>query len=81
MKGDTTMTVERLLELQRAQPFRPYRIHLADGKTLDVMHPEFLARSPGGRTAVLYGANGACDIIDLLLVTRFEVIIPATDLL
>jgi hypothetical protein len=34
---DAGMTLDRLIELQRAQPFRPYRIHLADGKTLDVM--------------------------------------------
>ena len=78
--SQVAMTLDRLIQLQRAQPFRPYRIHLADGKTLDVVHPEFLARSPQGRTASLHGPNDELDIIDLLLVTRLEVIIPAIDL-
>jgi hypothetical protein len=36
------------------------------------MHPEFLARSPRGRTAVLYQPDERSDVIDLLLVTRLE---------
>jgi hypothetical protein len=29
-----------LLTCLKAQPFRPFRIHLASGETLDVRHPE-----------------------------------------
>jgi len=66
------MTVEQLMAKQRATPFCPYRIHLADGRSLDVKHPDFLARSPGGRTATVYTSEEASEVIDLLLVTSLE---------
>ncbi len=66
------MTLEQLLAKQRAQPFRPYRIHLTDGRHLDVAHPEFLARSPSGRTATVYTSDEGSEVIDLLLVTSLE---------
>lgn len=40
------MRAEELNRLHKAQPFRPFRIHLADGRHLDVVHPEFLAYTP-----------------------------------
>lgn len=66
------MTLEQLMAKQHAQPFRPYRIHLADGRSLDVKHQDFLARSPGGRTATVYTSGEASEVIDLLLVTSLE---------
>ena len=36
------MNAEELLQLNRAQPFEPYRIHLSDGTYHDVVHPEFI---------------------------------------
>jgi len=66
------MNVEQLQRVQHAQPFRPYRIHMADGRSLDVHHPDFVARSPSGRTIVVYGPDDACEIVDLLLVASLE---------
>lgn len=68
------MAVVQLIQMQRAQPFRPYRIHLADGRHLDVKHPDFLARSPAGRTAMVYKDDETFEVIDLLLVTSLEVV-------
>ncbi|MCK4343178.1 MAG: hypothetical protein KAY37_15800 [Phycisphaerae bacterium] len=68
------MTVEQLVQVQRAQPFRAYRIHLADGRHLDVGHPDFLARSPSGRTAIVYKVDETFEIIDLLLVSSLEIL-------
>lgn len=68
------MTVEQLVQMQRAQPFRPYRIHLADGRHVDVEHPDFVARSPTGRTAIVYKADETSEVIDLLLVSSLEVL-------
>jgi hypothetical protein len=31
-----------ILELQRARPFVPFRIHMSSGETYDVRHPEFV---------------------------------------
>lgn len=66
------MTIEQLLSFQNATPFHPYRIHLADGRSLEVRHRDFLARSPGGRTAIVYKPNDMFEVIDWLLVTSLE---------
>ena len=34
------MIAQDLLELLRAQPFRPFRIHGTDGRARDVRHPD-----------------------------------------
>ena len=68
------MTVEQLQATQHAQPFGPYRIHMADGRSLDVQHPDFVARSPTGRTIVVYKPDDTSEIVDLLLVTSLEVL-------
>jgi hypothetical protein len=68
------MTVEQLQAMQHAQPFRPYRIHMADGRSLDVHHPDFVARAPTGRGAIVYKPDETFEVIDLLLVASFEVL-------
>ncbi len=68
------MRVEVLVQLQRSQPFRAYRIHMADGRHLDVNHPDFVARSPTGRTAIVYKVDETFEVIDLLLVSSLEVL-------
>ncbi len=68
------MTSEALAEMLHRQPFRPFRIHLADGRFLDVVHQDSLARSPGGRTAVVYKSDETFEVIDLLLVSSLEVV-------
>lgn len=68
------MTVEQLLALQRAEPFQPYRIHLADGRNIDVHHPEFVARAPTGRAIIVYKPDDLFEIVDLLLVVSLEVL-------
>ena len=66
------MTVEQMREMTSARPFRPFRLHLADGRSLDVEHPEFLMSSRSGRTVVVSKSNDTFEIIDLLLVTSLE---------
>jgi hypothetical protein len=66
------MTIERLHEVFRAQPFRPFAIHLADGRVAPVLHREFMASVPTGRTIVVMQPDESVNIIDLLLVTDLE---------
>lgn len=70
------MTVEQLIKCLHAQPFRRFRLHLADGRALAVDHPDFIARSPTGRTATVYGKDDAAEIVDLYLVTSLEFLPP-----
>ncbi|MBI4326956.1 MAG: hypothetical protein HY674_17080 [Chloroflexi bacterium] len=36
------MTPKDIRELVHASPFKPFRLHLADGKSLGVPHPDFI---------------------------------------
>ena len=67
------MTIERIRELYSSQPFRPFVMHLADGRQLLVAHPEFLSFSPSGRTVVVHQPDDSLNIVDLLLVTDIEI--------
>ncbi len=67
------MQMKELQAVYRHQPFRPFVMHLADGRKVRVAHPEFMAVSPAGRSAVVYDKTGGFEVIDLLLVTSIEV--------
>jgi len=67
------MTVEQLNNVHHAQPFRPFTIHLGDGRSFFVKHRDFLSRSPSGRTIIVHGDDDRFSILDLLLVTELEV--------
>ena len=58
------MTVQQLQAARDATPFRPFTIHLADGRALRVPHRDFVSLSPGGRTVIVYRENEAFSIID-----------------
>jgi hypothetical protein len=65
------MTMEQLRHAHQAQPFSPFALYLADGKSFEVPHREFLSYSDG-RTAIVHEAGGNWNVVDLLLVTRLE---------
>ena len=64
------MTVEQLKANHEAKPFKPFTVHVADGTSVEVSHPELLWRTPGGRTIFISTGGENVTIIDLLLVTR-----------
>ena len=59
------MTINELRKMLRAEPFRPFEIHLADGRSLSVDHPEFVGQAPSGRT-ISVGQVDGFEIVDLL---------------
>ncbi|MEX0641432.1 MAG: hypothetical protein WD468_01960 [Pirellulales bacterium] len=67
------MTVEQLKQVWKADPFRSFRIHLADGRNIEVNHRDFLMPSPSGRTIIVYQPDDSFNVIDLILVTDLEV--------
>jgi hypothetical protein len=67
------MTAEQFRQMREANPFRPFTIHLADGRMLKVPHRDFVSQSPAGRTVIVYGAGESFSIVDLYLVTELEV--------
>jgi hypothetical protein len=69
----TTQEIQRALS---TQPFEPFRIMVADGRTFDVRHPEHLAHSGKGRLISLWMPDDSFVILDLLLVTGLQRPIP-----
>jgi hypothetical protein len=67
------MTIEQIRNFYDAQPFRPFVIHLADGRDLPVRSREFMMTAPNGRTIAVYQPDSTMNVIDLLLVTDLEV--------
>src|SRR5436190_21908584 len=53
-RAGCVMTIEQLRAAREANPFRPFTIDLADGRSLPVPHRDYLSMSPGGRTAIVY---------------------------
>jgi hypothetical protein len=66
------MTVEQMRAALQTRPFRPFIIHLADGRQVPVRNQEFAIMSPTGRTIIVYQPDDSCNVIDLLLVTDLE---------
>ena len=63
------MSPEQLRQSLRAAPFEPFRIHLADGRSFDVPHPEFAWLVPTGRTIHVFSRKErASEQIDVLLI-------------
>ena len=67
------MTIERLQLVHQTRPFKPFTLHMADGKSIRVTHPEALAYTPSGRTIFLVKPDDSVHHIDLLMVVRIEV--------
>jgi hypothetical protein len=67
------MAIEQMRTFYNAQPFRPFVIHLADGRQIPVNHREFIMSAPSGRTVSVYQPEDSLNVIDLLLVTDLEI--------
>jgi hypothetical protein len=53
---------------------RPLRIHLADGRQIEVPHGEHLSLEPGGRTFLMWKPNrGGFELFNLTMVTSISV--------
>ncbi len=67
------MTSEQFRSTLYLKPFRPFTIRMADGRTFDVAHPDFVAQSPSGRTVIVFQSDESYSLLDLLLMTELEV--------
>ena len=72
------MTIQQLRAAQHATPYRPFTVHMADGRAFHVPHPDFLSMSPTGRTVIIYQENEEFSILDLLLMTEIQVVQAAS---
>lgn len=67
------MTLEKLREAVRSQPFRPFTVCLADGQRFLVRSPEYIWVPPETQRTFYVNESGERDrVIDLLLVTALD---------
>lgn len=68
-------TRDQVRTAMRAQPFRPFHVKLADGRTFRIDHPEFIAISPNGHEMVIYDDEGM-SLIEMLMVVEVRMAKP-----
>ncbi|MBI1901729.1 MAG: hypothetical protein HYS13_11545 [Planctomycetia bacterium] len=76
------MPRQQVLSYLRAEPFRPFRIHMASGRTFDIRHPEMLW--VGGTTMIIFtyvsdnpDVFDQWDTVSLMLVESISYLEPA----
>ncbi len=68
--GKREMDLEGLREAVRRQPFRPFAIRLADGRSLPVNHPEFVAIAP--RRAIVVAEDNSWSVVEPLMIVSLD---------
>jgi hypothetical protein len=67
------MNIEQFRATLHQQPFRPFKIRMADGRSFDVVHRDFVAISPNGRSAIVFQHDESYSVLDLLLMSELQV--------
>ena len=75
--GGKPVTLQQLRTAHKTVPFRPFAVHMADGRHFEIRHPDFLSMSPSGRTVIIYQEDDEFSILDLLLMTEIQML-PST---
>jgi hypothetical protein len=74
------MRIEELKKAKDQRPFVPFLIRMADGRELEVRHPDAVAWDDGSpRTAVCVPPGGGWEVIEVALITSLGTPIPPRD--
>ena len=63
------MTIEKIRGLCNAEPFRPFVLHLLDGREVTVKHPDSIAFFHTGRLLIVAHEDESESLIDPMLVS------------
>lgn len=68
------MSLDELRRRIVAVPFRPFTIHMADGRQIPVVGRDFILISPEkGQTVVVFQKDGLLDLLDSILITGITI--------
>jgi hypothetical protein len=70
------MDVKKIREAMHAAPFQSFTIHTADGRSIHVPHPDFIAIMGTGRTVFVTSSvetTPSFHMIDVPLITQLEI--------
>jgi hypothetical protein len=72
------MTIADLKRAKDVRPFRPFTIHMADGRKIRVAHPDAVGwANENGRFAACALPGGGWEMIDVSLATSLSIPAPA----
>lgn len=71
------MTIDQLSQAMRHQPFRPFKLILADGRSFTVDHPDFVATDRRGREVTFYDKDNTQHFLDANLIAEIASEQPA----
>ena len=64
------MIADEIRKLLRATPFAPFSVHLADGTTLPVPHPDYAVITPNGAVLYVFHMNEGTDRVVMNQITK-----------
>ena len=70
---DVPTKIDEIRNLRDALQFRPFALHLADGRAIPVRHRDFLMTSPSGRMVIVFQPDDSFDVVDEMLITSLRV--------
>ena len=62
------MSPDAVKKFMHATPWKPFTLCLADGRKIDVPHPDFISISRAGRTVVLTNVDDEFEMVDVFLI-------------
>jgi hypothetical protein len=65
------LDVREIQQAMNAHPFVPFTVRMADGRGFEVRQPDFIARSPSGRSVTVYDDAGI-HVLDVRLVAELQ---------
>jgi hypothetical protein len=68
-----SISAEQFRSILHQSPFRPFKIHMVDGRSFDVTHRDFVAISPQGRSVVVFQPDESFSVLDLMLMSELQV--------
>ena len=70
------MDIKKIRDRLHELPFRPFSIHLADGRDIMIQHPDFVALDPEETELVAFAPDGSMKIVNLDLMTSLDISRP-----
>jgi hypothetical protein len=67
------MSINQLRDHAKARPFVPFKVFVADGRSFDVPHEDFISLSPFGRTVIVYTGGDRHIVLDVLMIAGLEI--------
>lgn len=67
------MTTEQFRATLNQSPFQPFTIRMANARSFDVVHRDFVALSPSGRTVIVFASDESYGVLDQPLMSELEV--------